>query len=176
MASALLSNHASVGPLLDTRETLSGLAIVGLGYWGPNWVRNLTELRAARRIVCCDLSAERRARIEELYPNVETTGRLEELLADPEIEGVVVATPVDTHFQLARRCLEADKSVLVEKPLATAQREAAELVRLARERGQVLMVGHTFEYSAPVRKIKEIIEAGELGDILGDKVGIDTTV
>jgi predicted dehydrogenase len=149
-----------------SENELRALAVVGLGYWGPNWVRNLCQARSAKRLICCDLSLERRSRIERLYPNVELTADLKDVLADPDIEGVVVATPVNTHYEIARQCLSAGKSVLVEKPLATSQADAVRLVGLARERGRVLMVGHTFEYSAPVLKAREVIESGELGEIL----------
>jgi predicted dehydrogenase len=142
------------------------MAVVGLGYWGPNWIRNLFQAQSARRIVACDLDQKRRDHISRLYSGVETTDRFEEVLEDPDIEGIVIATPVSSHYAMARRALEADKSVLVEKPLATSSAQAAELIRLARERNRVLMVGHTFEYSAPVLKIREIISSGELGDIL----------
>ena len=149
-----------------SKNELRALAVVGLGYWGPNWVRNLSHARSAKRLICCDLSPERRSRIQQLYPSVELTANLNDVLSDPEIDGIVVATPVKTHYEIARQCLSASKSVLVEKPLATSQTEALRLVGLARERGKVLMVGHTFEYSAPVLKTREVIESGELGEIL----------
>jgi predicted dehydrogenase len=154
----------------DDREQASrrlrGVAVVGLGYWGPNWVRNLHHARFADRIVACDLDAQRRDHIERRYPGVETTSQFERVLEDPEIEGVIIATPVGTHYRLARKALENNKSVLVEKPLAMSLAEAADLVSLGRDSGQVLMVGHTFLYSSPVRKIREIVKSGELGDIL----------
>jgi predicted dehydrogenase len=145
---------------------LSGIAVIGLGYWGPNWIRNLVQLRCARNLIACDLDAGRRERIASLYPGVTTSANFEELLRDPGLDAVVIATPVSTHYRLARRALEAGKSVLVEKPLAMSCAESAELVRLAREQGRTLMVGHTFLYSAPVLKIRELIETGELGDVL----------
>ncbi len=145
---------------------LRGLAVVGLGYWGPNWIRNFYTLQCAQRLVACDLSTERLGHIKSIYPSVEVTQKLDEVLADPRIDGIVIATPVSTHYQLAKRCLEADKSVVVEKPLATSRTEAADLVRLARLRDRVLMVGHTFEYSAPVLKLRELITQGEIGDVL----------
>lgn len=145
---------------------LNGIAVVGLGYWGPNWVRNFQQLRCARRIFACDLDAARCQHVAGLYPTVETSTSFEELLEDPEVDAMVIATPVSTHYKLARQALDAGKSVLVEKPLAMSQCEAAELVRLARERRRVLMVGHTFLYSAPVQKIRDIIASGELGDVL----------
>jgi predicted dehydrogenase len=146
-------------------DRLGGIAVVGLGYWGPNWVRNLQHLHCARRVIACDLDARRRGYIKELYPAVEATAHYEEVLRDPDIEGVVIATPVSTHYKLARMALENGKSVLVEKPLAMSRREAGELVRLARGCGRVLMVGHTFLYSSPVLKMREIVQSGEIGDI-----------
>jgi predicted dehydrogenase len=147
-------------------ERLRGVGIVGLGYWGPNWVRNLYQLRSADRVIACDLDLKRREHIKRLYPGVETTADFEQLLEDPAIEGVVIATPVGTHYRLARKVLESGKSVLVEKPLAMSLPEAVHLVELGRKAGRVLMVGHTFLYSTPVLKIREVIESGELGDIL----------
>jgi predicted dehydrogenase len=152
-------------PMKIAARELSGIAVVGLGYWGPNWVRNLSQLKCAGRIVCCDLSAERRDSIEHLYPAIETTASLEQVLNDPEIEAAVIATPISTHFELGRRLLEAGKSVLIEKPLAVSAAESLALIDEAKRRGLTLMVGHTFEYSAPVLKIRELIDAGELGDI-----------
>ena len=99
------------------------------------------------------------------FPSAETDLRFEDVLEDPDIEGVIIATPVSSHFPMARRVLEAGKSVLVEKPLAMSPTEAAELMRIAHRRGGVLMVGHTFEYSSPVLKIHEVISAGELGEV-----------
>jgi predicted dehydrogenase len=146
-------------------RTLGGVAVVGLGYWGPNWVRNFYQLRCADRVIACDLDYGRRERIRSLYPGAETDLSFEDVLADPEIEGVIIATPVSSHYPMARRVLEAGKSVLVEKPLAMSPGEAGELMRIARQRGGVLMAGHTFEYSAPVLKIHEVISAGELGEV-----------
>jgi predicted dehydrogenase len=154
------------GARAGANERLHGVAVTGLGYWGPNWVRNLYQLGCARRIVACDLDRKRREHIKQLYPGVETGAQFERLLDDAEIEAIVIATPVGTHYRLARMALEAGKSVLVEKPLAMSLNEAADLVRLARMSRRVLMVGHTFLYSAPVLKIREIVNAGELGDVL----------
>jgi predicted dehydrogenase len=149
----------------EQRSQLRGIGVVGLGYWGPNWVRNLHQSQAARRVVACDLDQKRRAHVSQLYSDLETTSHFEDLLNDDEIEGIVVATPVGTHYAMAKRALEAGKSVLVEKPLATSNEEANDLVKTARERNLILMVGHTFEYSAPVLKMHDIIASGELGDV-----------
>ncbi len=151
-------------PNIRTKK-LGGIAIVGLGYWGPNWARNLYQMQCAKRLVCCDFSRQRLEHIKALYPAVEVTDQLDQVLADPQIEAVIVATPVSTHFEIASRCLTAGKSTLVEKPLATSVHATDQLRAMARERGVTLMVGHTFEYSAPVLKIREIIKSGELGDI-----------
>ncbi len=149
----------------EQRAQLRGVGVVGLGYWGPNWVRNLYQSQAARRIVACDLDQKRRLHVSQLYSDLETTSRFEDLLNDDDIEGIVVATPVGTHYAMAKRALDAGKSVLVEKPLATSTEEANDLVKTAREKKLVLMVGHTFEYSAPVLKMHDIIASGELGDV-----------
>jgi predicted dehydrogenase len=164
---SLSSNHLHLRESEDhaQRERLRGLAVIGLGYWGPNWVRNIYHGNRVERLVCCDLDAKRRKHIQQLYPGVETTPYLDHVLHDPDIEALVVATPVGSHYRIARQALETGKSVVVEKPLATCVSEASHLVRLARENSRTLLVGHTFEYSAPVLKIKELISAGELGDI-----------
>jgi predicted dehydrogenase len=163
-----------VGPAANGRDggagthavrRLRGVAVVGLGYWGPNWVRNFYQLQSAERVIACDLDHARCERIRSLYPAAETDLRFEDVLADPDVEGVIIATPVSSHYPMARRVLEVGKSVLVEKPLAMSPAESADLIRLARRRGGVLMAGHTFEYSAPVLKIHEVISAGELGEV-----------
>jgi predicted dehydrogenase len=147
------------------RERLRAAAVVGLGYWGPNWVRNLQGSGRCERVVACDSDAARRAHVENLYPAVRTCHAIDAVLEDPAIEAVVIATPVRTHWPLAQRCLEAGKSVLVEKPLAASTRQCAELVEAAAARGLVLMVGHTFEYSPNIDKLREIVNSGELGEI-----------
>src|ERR1700675_1296709 len=161
----VIANPRPGAAVKDRRAQLSGVGVVGLGYWGPNWVRNLHQSQAARRIVACDLDQKRRTHVSQLYSDLETTSRFEDLLNDDDIEGIVVATPVGTHYAMAKRALEAGKSVLVEKPLATSNDEANDLVKTAREKNLILMVGHTFEYSAPVQKMHNIIASGELGDV-----------
>src|SRR5260221_4628541 len=164
-----LTNGEAFASRLERSENparLKAIAVVGLGYWGPNWVRVISQLQRTNRIVCCDLSAARLHQISKLYPEVETVESVDEVLNDPDVEAAVVATPVGSHHQMARALLEAGKSVLVEKPLAMSLKHANELVRLSRLYRRTLMVGHTFEYSAPVLKARELIESGELGDIL----------
>jgi predicted dehydrogenase len=141
------------------------VAVVGLGYWGPNLVRNLFELRSAEVPVVCDLRPEALEPIRRRYPSIRGVTELGEVLGDPTLDAVVVATPIGTHFDVARAALEAGKHVLVEKPLADSVAHAAELAGLAAERGLVLVPGHTFLYSPPVEAVREIVHSGELGDV-----------
>ena len=141
------------------------VAVIGLGYWGPNLVRNLFELESADLVLVCDQRAEAVEQVRKRYPSVRGTTSMDNVLEDPTVEAVVVATPIGTHLELARASLEAGKHTLVEKPLADSIAGAAELARLARERGLVLVPGHTFLYSPPVQAVQEMIAAGELGDI-----------
>jgi predicted dehydrogenase len=142
-----------------------GVAVVGLGYWGPNLVRNLQEVEDAEPAVVCDLREDALATIQRRYPAVRTTTDFNAVLSDPTIQAVAIATPVSSHFELAARALEAGKHVFVEKPLTASSDEALELIELADERGLVLMPGHTFLYSPPVNLIKSLISSGELGEI-----------
>lgn len=144
---------------------LPSVAIVGLGYWGPNLLRVLIDRTDVRVRWICDTDPTPLRRFERRYPSVRTTQSLEELLADPALDGVLLATPVFTHFELASRCLEAGKHAFVEKPLATSTSESAELIELARQRELCLMCGHTFLYSPPVRAVRALIDARELGEI-----------
>jgi predicted dehydrogenase len=140
------------------------IGLAGLGYWGPNLARNFDEL--AELAWLSDLSEENRARFAPRYPTARMTADFDEMLADPELQAVVVATPVVTHHDLARAALEAGKHVFVEKPMAVQAPEAEELVALAEERERVLMPGHLLLYHPGVRKLKELVEGGELGDVL----------
>jgi len=141
------------------------VAVVGLGYWGPNLLRVLVERTDVDVRWMCDSDAARLERLARRYPGVSPTVDLDDVLEDPEVDGVLLATPVFTHYELARRCLEADKHTLVEKPLAASGAEALALTSLAAERELVLMCGHTFLYSPPVRAVRKLIEADELGDL-----------
>lgn len=142
------------------------VAVVGLGYWGPNLVRNLHSVGSCTSIVVFDTDAERVNRILRQYPTTRAGGSYEELLEDRDVEAVALATPILTHYELARRALEAGKHVMVEKPLATSSEEAQALLTLARERGQVLMAGHTFLYSPPVQLVNELVRSGQIGEPL----------
>jgi predicted dehydrogenase len=136
----------------------------GLGNWGKNLVRIFDEL--AELAWLCDGDAERRAEFAARYPGARVTGDFGELLADPELKAVVVATPVPTHYELARRALAAGKHVFVEKPPAMKGAEMEELIRLARDGDLVLMPGHLLLYHPGVLKLKELIDAGDLGEVL----------
>src|SRR6186997_1922410 len=140
------------------------VAVVGLGYWGPNLARNFDELGALAAL--CDLDEGLRERFAARYPSVRMYSDYAELLSDDAIDGVVVATPVPTHYTLAKQALEAGKHALVEKPPAMRASEMEELVALADENDRVLMPGHLLLYHPGVRKLKELIEAGELGEVL----------
>jgi predicted dehydrogenase len=142
------------------------VAVVGCGYWGPNLIRNLHTLNRCRRIVACDTSPRQLERVQSLYPHVFATDRYESVLADERICAVVICTPVKTHHDLARAALLAGKHVLIEKPMAASFEQCEGLSNLAEERGRVLMVGHTFEYSPAVNKVREIIGSGELGSLV----------
>ena len=139
--------------------------VVGLGYWGPNLIRNLNELDAADLRWICDLDQSRLDTFGKRYPAVRCTRSYEDLVADPELEAIVIATPVSTHHPLALAALRAGKNVFVEKPLAGSAAEAQELAAIAGEHGLVLMPGHTFLYSPPVNAIRDLIHSEELGDI-----------
>jgi predicted dehydrogenase len=140
------------------------IGVVGLGYWGPNLARNFAELGVLSRL--CDLDPELRSTFAARYPSAQTADSFDELLADDTVQGIVIATPVPTHYALAKRALEAGKHVLVEKPPAMRAAEIDELVALAAERDLVLMPGHLLLYHPGVRKLKELIDDGELGEVL----------
>jgi predicted dehydrogenase len=141
------------------------VGVMGYGYWGPNLVRNFAELPGVKVVAVCDLRSERLGPVKSRYPSVHTTSDPRELLADPGIDAVAIATPIATHYDLALRALQADKHVLVEKPLAAQSEHAIRLVDEADRRKKVLMVDHTFVYTGAVRKIKELISNDALGDI-----------
>ena len=144
------------------------IGVIGCGYWGPNHIRNFSSLSKAGAVmaVAADRDEERRSHIGELYPAVQLVDDGQTIIDDPNVDAVIVATPVHTHYPLARAALEAGKHVLVEKPFVTELEEAEELMRLARAKQRVLMVGHTFEYTAAVNRVREIVQAGEIGDVL----------
>ncbi len=142
------------------------IGVVGVGYWGPNLVRNFAALSGCRVTGVGDLSEGRLEHMRELYPNMHISLDPDTVIEDEEGDAVVIATPVRYHYDLARRSLLANKHVLIEKPMASSSAECEELMALAEARGLTLMVGHTFIYSPFVRRIKKIVDTGELGEIL----------
>jgi predicted dehydrogenase len=142
------------------------IGVIGCGYWGPNLIRNFAENKAAVVRWLCDLDAARLGAVGRRYPLASLTSDYRELLRDPELDAVVIATPVATHFTFAKEALEANKHVLVEKPFTASVSEAEALIDMARERARTLMVDHTFVYTGAVRRIKELIQSGEIGDLL----------
>ncbi len=141
------------------------LGVVGCGYWGPNLIRNFRSLPGCHLKMMCDISEERLQHLQRLYPEVASTTDFNQLLDGAGPDAVVIATSVRHHFSMAKASLLAGKHTFIEKPMASSARECEELVDLAEKKGLVLMVGHTFLYSPAVRKIKEIVEWGDLGEI-----------
>jgi predicted dehydrogenase len=141
------------------------VGVVGCGYWGPNLVRNFKALSNCNLRAMCDVNEARLKHLRSLYPDVGVMTDFEYLLNGAGVDAVVIATPVKHHFPLAKASLLAGKHALIEKPMASSSAECEELIEIAERKGLVLMVGHTFLYSAPVRKIVEIVEAGDLGEI-----------
>jgi predicted dehydrogenase len=140
------------------------LALVGLGYWGPNLARNFAAIEDCDLTWCCDASEEARARLAGQYPSTRFTDDLAEVLADPDVDAVVLATPVPTHAELAVRVLESGRHCFVEKPLGQSVAEAQLAVDAAQSTGKTLMVGHLLEYHPGVQRLKELSDSGELGD------------
>jgi len=141
------------------------IAQIGVGYWGPNLLRNLVANKSVNVKRVVDLSSERRDYVCGLYPAVSVTDKVEEVFSDPHIQAVVIATPVATHFELAIQGIEAGKHVFVEKPMATSEEEVEKIGALAGKKNLVAMVGHTFLYNSAVRYVKKLIDSGELGNI-----------
>lgn len=141
------------------------IGVIGYGYWGPNLVRNFAETKGARIATVSDLDPEKRALVERRYPGVTVTAKFEDILQDDSIDAVAIATPVNTHFELALAALEAGKHVWLEKPMTETSRQALRLVDEANKRNRVLFVDHTFIYTSAVRKMRQLIETEELGQV-----------
>jgi predicted dehydrogenase len=141
------------------------VGVVGCGYWGPNLIRNFRSLPECSMKVMCDLSEDRLKHLRTVYPEVVGETRFDQLVNDADLDAIVVATAVKFHFPMAKASLLAGKHTLIEKPMAWSTTECEELIEIARKQGLILMVGHTFLYSAPVRKIKEIVDRGDVGEI-----------
>src|SRR4051812_28266073 len=140
------------------------VGLIGLGYWGPNLLRVMTDREDVRVDWICDLRGERLDQFSRRFPSVEATTRAEDLFEAPDLDAILIATPVFSHFELASASLEAGKHTFVEKPLASSSGEAEELLELATQRRVALMCGHTFVYSPAVRAVKGLLERGELGE------------
>lgn len=141
------------------------VGVIGYGYWGPNMVRNFYANKDAKVACVCDLSKERLNLVETNYPSVKATTDCKDIMKDPNIDAVVICTPVSSHFPLAQEALKNGKHVLLEKPMTATVEESEKLIDLAEKKNKKLMVDHTFLYTSAVRKMKEIIQKGELGDI-----------
>jgi predicted dehydrogenase len=146
-------------------QTPISVGVVGLGYWGPNLVRNFKALPGCHLKAMCDQNESRLEHLRRVYPDVEPITSFEHLLHGASVDAVAIATPVRFHFPLAKASLLAGKHTFIEKPMASSSEECEELIEIARRNGLTLMVGHTFLYSAPVRRIVDIINAGDIGEI-----------
>ncbi|RKY44609.1 MAG: gfo/Idh/MocA family oxidoreductase [Candidatus Neomarinimicrobiota bacterium] len=141
------------------------VGVIGLGYWGPNLVRNFFATPDVDKVYGVDVDKSRLELMKNKFPMIEVRKDYKELLEDDSVDAIAIATPVSYHYQIAREALQKGKHVLIEKPMTSNIKEAEELVNLAEKNGLVLMVDHTFLYTGAVRKIKELIEAGEIGDL-----------
>jgi predicted dehydrogenase len=146
--------------------SVTSVGVIGCGYWGPTLLRNIAESETAQLKWMCDLDTERLAALGRRYPSAETTSDYKKLLADPRLDAVVISTPVGTHYEFGRQALLEGKHVLMEKPFTSKVSEAEDLIELAERNRRILMVDHTFVYTGAVRKIQEIVRAGELGELL----------
>jgi len=141
------------------------VGVVGCGYWGPNLIRNLRQSPDCQLRKICDASEQRLKHMRRLYQDVATTTSYDDLLNDPEIDAIVIATPVRFHYSMAKAALTAGKHVFIEKPMARTVAEGEELLELSKRKALVLMVGHTFLFSPAVRRMKEIIDSGDIGEV-----------
>ncbi|MCB1097968.1 MAG: Gfo/Idh/MocA family oxidoreductase [Verrucomicrobiae bacterium] len=141
------------------------IGVIGCGYWGPNHVRNFNAVSGCTVGAICDTNDMRLAHMAKLYPDVAIFRDMSTMLAEADLDAVVIALPVRLHYSVAKACLEAGKHVLIEKPMASSSAECEELISLSEAKGLTLMVGHTFLYSEPVRRIVEIIKQGDIGEL-----------
>ena len=146
-------------------RTMLNIAVIGYGYWGPNLVRNFNIAEGAKLVSVCDISPDAVKKASKIYPDIEATTDINKILTSPEIDAVAIATPVFSHYELAKKALENGKHVFVEKPFTSTVAQAEELVELADKKNLTIMVDHTFLFTGAVRKIKELIDDGVLGDL-----------
>lgn len=150
--------------MINSKQQIQ-VGVVGCGYWGPNLIRNFRQLGDCHLKSLCDTSETRLAHMRRLYPEVGMVRDFSDILNDPELDALAIATPVRFHFDMAKAALAAGKHVFIEKPMSRTRAEGEELVALAEKTGRVIMVGHTFLFSPAVRRMKEIIDAGDLGEV-----------
>ena len=141
------------------------VGVVGCGYWGPNLIRNFRSLPDCQLKIMCDLSQQRLMHLKTLYPEVQRSMDYDHMLNGVELDAVVIATAVKSHYAMAKASLLAGKHTFIEKPMASSSEQCEELIEIAQKKGLVLMVGHTFLYSPPVKKIREIVDSGDIGEI-----------
>ena len=142
------------------------MGVIGYGYWGPNIVRNFSSANGSTVTAVCDMNAQiLKNKVKKAHPQVKITTEIDELIKDPEVDAIAIVTPVFTHFELGKRALEAGKSIFVEKPFTYTVAEAEQLVNLAEKKNLKIMVDHTFLYTGSVRKIRQLIDDGTLGDL-----------
>ncbi len=142
------------------------IGVIGYGYWGPNIVRNFSAANGSSVTAVCDMNAQTlKNKVKKSYPHIKTTTEIEEIIKDTEVDAVAIATPVFTHFEIAKKALEAGKSIFVEKPFTYTVAEAEQLVNLAEKKKLKIMVDHTFLYTGAVRKIRQLIDDGTMGDL-----------
>src|SRR3989344_1569040 len=139
------------------------IAIVGLGYWGPNLLRTFVNVPGCSVTHCCDLDTSALNEAKRKFPHVTTTTNYDEIIANSDINAIVLATPTKTHYLLAKKALKSGKDVLVEKPIASNSKEAWELVKIAEKYKRIIMVDHILLFNPAVIKIKELIDKGEIG-------------
>jgi predicted dehydrogenase len=165
MSTPVAERITSDWPTADLELRPVGIAVVGAGYWGPNLVRNALQSPATRLTAVCDSDLPRASRLASSFSGVQATRDLEQLLTDPEVEAIAVATPPASHLEVAMAAIEAGKHVLIEKPLAPSYAEGLALVRAAAEHGVVLMCDHTYCYTPAVQRIRELVRSGVLGEL-----------
>jgi predicted dehydrogenase len=141
------------------------IAIIGIGYWGPNLVRNFIAQNKIKSLTACDVSTSKLVQIKEKFPSIKTENDPDKVFADTSIDAVVIATPVDTHYELAKKALKNNKHVWLEKPVSSHTSEVKTLIELSEKFNKVVMVDHTFVYTGAVQKMKELIDDNELGDL-----------
>ncbi len=146
-------------------QKMLNIGVVGCGYWGPNLIRNLRGLPDCKLQVMCDANPQRLEHLHALYPEIEGERDFSRMLDRADLDGVMIATSVKHHYPMAKASLLAGKHTFIEKPMASSAQECAELIEIARKKGLILMVGHTFLYSAPIRKIKHILDCGDIGEL-----------